>query len=110
MLKGTFYLINEPDLLELFFQKYAENLAIKGGPAAMQEQADKELQQATLFLVDYPGGAKPHTIMVDLLFAGQDDNAVIEARLVETDADELANYLIDTEILLDETRQRESAS
>lgn len=110
MLKGTFYLMNEPDLLELLFQQYGDRMAFRGGPAVMQEHADKTLQQLTVYLAGYPGPVpedeKATPIVLELVFADGDDTVAVEGRLMDVTAKDVADFLDDTDQVLDETRLR----
>lgn len=106
MLKGTFCLLDDPDLLEIFLQRYGSKIVFRGGPRVMQEHGDDTLESAVLYLVDYPGGEPPYDVRLDLTFMddGGSFAGLIKAKVLDVSALEILEFIEDTADALDKTR------
>ena len=106
MHRGMFYRITDQDLLELFFQQFGPKMAFRGGPAVMQQQADKVLSSVTIFMTDYPDQTDAADIMLELVFRGEGDSARVDGRLMQATARDVDDYLLDTVEALAKSREQ----
>lgn len=110
MQKGTFYLLEDPDLIELFFQQYGSKLVFRGGARVMQEQAENSLESINVLLKGYPMSPAPHELELHLHFVDDGGSVAgrVVARLLNATPQEVADFLEDTFTALESTRSTQA--
>lgn len=111
MPKGTFFLLNDPDMMELVLQEYGRRMAFRGGPQAMADQAERTLDSVLLLLFDQPGKTGERPITFELRFAEEGVRGVaarVEGRIMQTTPEDVEDFILDTEQTL--MRSREEAA
>ncbi len=109
MAKGTFFLLNDPDLMELFFQEYGRRMVFRGGPKAMADQGERTLDSMAIYLFGYPSLAGDKPITFELRFIEEGSRAIaarVEGRVMEISPEDVEGFIEDTQHTLDRARER----
>lgn len=108
MAKGTFYLLNDPDLMELFFQEFGRRMVFRGGPKAMADQGERTLDSMIVYIFAEPGKTGERPITFELRFTegeGRSIAARVEGRIMQSKPEDVEGFIADTQHTLQQTRE-----
>jgi hypothetical protein len=107
MAKGTFFLLDDPDLMELVFQELGRHMVFHGGPKAMVDQGDRTLDSMAIYLYGHPGVSDEQPIMFELRFTegeGGEIKGRVAGRILKISPLDVELFIEDTEQTLTRTR------
>jgi len=111
MAKGTFILVNDPDLMELIFQEFGRRMVFRGGPKAMAEQNERTLDSMAIYIFNHTGVDGQQPITFELRFTAPDSRTIearVEGRMLQVKPSDVELYIEDTEQTLARTREQAS--
>lgn len=108
MAKGTFFLLDDPDIMELVFQELGRNMVFRGGPKAMVDQGERTLASMAIYLFGHPGLAGEQPITFELRFTEGESDEIkgrVEGRILKISPLDVELFIEDTEQTLVRTRE-----
>ncbi len=108
MAKGTFFLLDDPDMMELVIQEFGRNMVFRGGPKAMVDQGERTLSSMAIYLFGHPGMAGEQPISFELRFtegAGDEIKGRVEGRILKKAPLDVELFIEDTEQTLIRSRE-----